>query len=265
MYYTRKDILEDVKESWKKILDNNKLNKILFDLNKISTNNIYPTIENIFETFKYFEINETRVIILGQDPYHNIKNNKFPQANGLAFSVNDEFPVPPSLRNIYKELKIEYPDFKIPRHGNLKRWVSEEKILLLNSSLTVEIHKAGSHMKYWQKYTDNIISHISNNIDNIIFILLGNFAQKKIKYINQGKINNNTIKIITAVHPSPLSANRGFFNSNIFIKSNDYLKLIDCYKRLYFSLPFNDKRLNYDILEKICKLILKTEINWTIK
>ena len=187
--YTKKKVLKNVKNSWLNILDNDNLNKIIFELNKKSNCEYFPLIENIFETFKYFETYETKVILLGQDPYHNIKNN-IPQANGLSFSVNDNYPIPPSLKNIFKELKNEYNNFKIPNNGNLKKWLIQEKILLLNCSLTVEKHKAGSHMKLWKNYTNNIIKYISENCSNVVFILLGNFAQNKIKIINSVQMVN---------------------------------------------------------------------------
>ena len=260
----KKNILLGVKASWLQILDNNDLDKIIIELNKLDDSKIFPFQENIFETFKYFELKETKLVLLGQDPYHNIKNSKYPQANGLAFSVNDNYSIPPSLKNIYKELKIEYPNFKIPNHGNLIRWVKEENILLLNTSLSVEIHKPNSHMKIWQNYTNNIIKFISENVNNVIFLLFGNYAKKKIKYINISKINKS-LKIINSIHPSPLSAHKGFFNSNIFIECNNYISLINSYKKLYFNLPFNDKKLNIFIIKKICKFLKNKKINWYIK
>ena len=262
--YTKKKVLENVKKSWLNILDNDILNKIIFELNQKQNSDFFPLSENIFETFKFFETYETKVILLGQDPYHNIKNG-IPQANGLSFSVNDNYPVPPSLKNIYKELKNEYKNFKIPKHGNLKKWLIQEKILLLNCSLTVEKHKAGSHMKLWKNYTNNIIKYISENCSNVVFILLGNFAQNKIKFINKNNINNNKIKIINSVHPSPLSVNKGFWNSNIFIKTNNYFKLIDCQKKLQLSKILNKKKnsLSEDLIYKI-SLLINNQIDWQI-
>lgn len=258
--YTRKNILQGVKKSWLNIIDNNELKLIINNLNKESEQ-CFPVCENIFETFKYFEVKETKLVILGQDPYHNIKNN-IPQANGLAFSVNENYQVPPSLKNIYKELKLEYKDFVIPKNGNLINWVKKEKIILLNSALTVKAHKANSHSKLWKNYTDNIIKYISDNVDNIIFILLGNFAKTKIKFINQNKIKYNLVNIITAPHPSPLSANKGFFGSNIFITSNKYLEKINSLKKLYFTFIVKSNRLNYNIIRIICEQIKDLKINW---
>ena len=258
--FSRENLLEGVKKSWLEILDNNELKSIINNLNKESEQ-CFPNCKNIFETFKYFEVKETKLVILGQDPYHNIKNN-IPQANGLAFSVNENYQVPPSLKNIYKELKLEYKNFVIPKNGNLINWVKEEKIILLNSALTVKAHKANSHSKLWKNYTNNIIKFISDNVDNIIFILLGNFAKTKIKFINQNKIKNNLVKIITAPHPSPLSANKGFFGSNIFINSNKYLQKINSLKKLNFCLIGKTNKLNYYIIKIICDNIKDFEINW---
>lgn len=142
----------------------------------------------------------------GQDPYHNPG-----QANGLSFSVNDNIKIPPSLKNIYKEIQNEFLDRNyIFTSGNLERWFKEEKIFLLNASLTVIKNKPSSHMSMWKKFTNDVIEYISHNNDKCIFVLLGNFAKSKDTYI----INKNNI--IYGVHPSPLSANKGFFDSNIF-------------------------------------------------
>ena len=258
--YSEKKLLNGVKKSWIKLLKPN-LDSIINLLNLQNNNNIIlPKIENTLETFKYFEIKETKLVLIGQDPYHNIVNNE-PQASGLAFSVNKNIPIPPSLKNIFKELKLEYPNFNIPINGDLSRWVKNEKILLLNSSLTVKYNKPNSHNKIWEEYTNNIIKYISNNVNNVIFLLLGNFAKKKIKYINKEKILNNNIKIINSVHPSPLSANRGFYNSNIFIKCNEYLNLINCKKKLQIS---KINYINNELKLKIIFFIKTLEINWNL-
>tara|TARA_B100001248_G_scaffold247505_1_gene219041 strand:- start:114 stop:848 length:735 start_codon:yes stop_codon:yes gene_type:complete len=184
---------------------------------------IFPFPNNVFRAFKYFEPDETKLVLLGQDPYirYELIDDQFvlPQAVGLSFSVPKKMRlVPPSLQNIFKELKIEYPDFEIPNHGDISRWARKEKILLLNSALTVLEGNSGSHLKIWEKFTDKVIQFISDNCDNVVFLLLGNYSIKKSNLIDSKKHH-----IVTAVHPSPLSASRGFFNSNVFKKVNEKL------------------------------------------
>ena len=183
----------------------NKWNKIknIFNSNDI----IYPPVNLVFNAFNFFPLHETKVVLLGMDPY--IREN---QAMGLSFSVPIGEKIPPSLKNIFKELKIN------PTNGDLTMW-AKQKVLLLNSSLTVLKGSSGSHIKLWQPFTDYIIQNISDYTKNCVFILLGNHAKKKEKLINKKKHC-----ILTGVHPSPLSAHRGFFNSGIFKKCNDYLK-----------------------------------------
>lgn len=210
------NLFKNVKKSWKKILKKYINDDDIEKLYKNKTT--FPKINNIFEAFKYFDLNETKLVFIGQDPYINYKiinNEIIPQATGLSFSVPDEFPIPPSLKNIFIEIKNSYPDFIIPKNGNLIKWVVEEKILLLNTSLTVEKNKSNSHQTFWRNITDNIIKDISDNHPNTIFLLLGNNAKSKKKYINQKKHI-----IIEGIHPSPLSSYKGFFNSNIFKKIN---------------------------------------------
>lgn len=210
------NLFKNVKKSWKKILKKYINDDDIEKLYKNKT--IFPKINNIFEAFKYFDLNETKLVFLGQDPYINYKiinGEIIPQATGLSFSVPNEFPIPPSLKNIFIEIKNSYSDFIIPENGNLIKWVVEEKILLLNTSLTVEKNKSNSHQKFWKNITDNIIKDISDNHPNTIFLLLGNNAKSKKKYINEKKHI-----IIEGIHPSPLSAYKGFFNSKIFKKIN---------------------------------------------
>lgn len=217
-------VLKDVKTSWLEFWVNifNKYDilnqlEILYD-NKI----IYPNKENILEAFKYFEIDDTKLVILGQDPYINSKiidNVNVPQAMGLSFSVPEGINIPPSLKNIFKELKNEIPDYKIPDNGNLLNWVINEKILLLNTSLTVEKGKSNSHKNLWINITNELIKYISEKNSNTIFLLMGNNAKSKSKLID-----NNKHYIINSIHPSPLSAYNGFFNSNIFIQINNILE-----------------------------------------
>lgn len=214
------NIFKNVKKSWKKILQNYINDKNILNLYKNKT--IFPKINNIFETFKYFELEETKLVFIGQDPYIKFKiidNQIIPQATGLSFSVPDNFIIPPSLKNIFLEIKNSYPNYKIPENGNLLRWVKKEKILLLNTSLTVEKNKSNSHQYFWKNITDNIIKDISDNHSSTIFLLLGNNAKSKKKFINEKKHI-----IIEGVHPSPLSAYKGFFHSKIFKKINDALK-----------------------------------------
>jgi uracil-DNA glycosylase len=174
--------------------------------------NIYPPTSDIFRVFQ-IPVSDIKIVILGQDPYHGKG-----QANGLSFSVNKGIKIPPSLSNIFKEICTEFPDRNyIYDHGDLSRWSEEEGIFLLNSALTVIESKPSSHIKLWEEFTDDVIKFISHSgvncekPHNIIFLLLGNFAQSKSKYIASGQHN-----IIKAVHPSPLSAYNGFFGSGVF-------------------------------------------------
>lgn len=223
----KNEILNEVKPQWKKMWNqvferHNVLEKVE---RKYSKYEVYPLKHNLLETFKYFDLDETKLVFLGQDPYINsfeINGLNIPQAMGLSFSVPNGIKPPPSLKNIFKELKNEYPDFKIPKSGDLSRWVKEEKILLLNTALTVKKGESNSHQKIWSKVTDDVIKYISDNCKNVIFLLLGNNAKNKQKLIDDDKHI-----IISGVHPSPLSASRGFFNSNIFLKVNDNLKSIN--------------------------------------
>lgn len=172
---------------------------------------IFPPRERIFACFNYFNIENTKVVIIGQDPYY--KPN---QANGLSFSVNSGCKIPKSLNNIFKELKN---DLNIERtNENLEDW-AKQGVLLLNGSLTVEYNKPMSH-KYlnWEKVTDFIISYLNKHVNNVVYILWGNYAIKKAKLIDANKN-----KIISSAHPSPLSAYNGFFGSKPFSKTNNYL------------------------------------------
>ena len=221
-------LLKNIKPGWKKMWkekfkEDNILKKLSekYHSYKESGKVIYPPKSNILETFKYFDINDTKLVFLGQDPYINeqlVNGTLTPQATGLSFSVPDGVKIPPSLCNIFKELKNEIPNYKIPDSGNLIRWVKDEKILLLNTALTVKKGHSNSHQKIWESIINNVIEYISNNTDNIIFLLLGNNAKSKAKFIDENKHY-----IITGVHPSPLSASRGFFNSNIFNYINEIL------------------------------------------
>jgi uracil-DNA glycosylase len=219
-------MLENINIGWKPFFEENKkeLETIISKLDKIKdTKTIFPNRDDIFRTLFYFPPEETKLVILGQDPYISselIDNTIIPQACGLSFSVPKcHKKIPPSLKNIYKEIKNCYPEIIIPNHGCLKNWVENEKIILLNSSLTVEEGKSNSHMKLWEKFTDKLIKFINDNNNNTIFLLMGRNAISKIKLINEEKH-----KIFTTSHPSPLSARRGFFYSNVFKLINNYLE-----------------------------------------
>ncbi len=174
---------------------------------------IYPAKENIFNAFKYTDYKNIKVVIIGQDPYHEEK-----QAEGLSFSVSNEVKRPPSLKNILKELESDL-DIKVSDNNSLIPW-AEEGVLLLNAVLTVEEHKAGSHQKIgWQTFTDEVIRKINEKDTPVVFILWGNYAKEKEKLITNPKH-----LIITSAHPSPLSAYHGFFGSKPFSKTNEFLK-----------------------------------------
>ncbi len=172
---------------------------------------IFPPTSMIFRALELVDFYEAKVLILGQDPYHDLG-----QANGLSFSVNKEIMIPPSLRNIFLELKDDL-NIPIPQHGDLTFW-AQQKILLLNSVLTVEHGKPNSHKELgWDKLTDQIISQLSKR-GNMIFVLWGKIAQSKLQLINK-----KTNKVLSAPHPSPLSAYRGFFGCRHFSKINKIL------------------------------------------
>lgn len=176
------------------------------------TTQVFPPKEQIFEALTCTPYEQVKVVILGQDPYHNDH-----QANGLAFSVNKGQKIPPSLRNIYQELASDL-QLPIPSHGDLHAW-AHQGVLLLNTVLTVEAHKANSHKNQgWEQFTDAVISCLNHHETPIIFVLWGGAAQKKARLIDTQKH-----KMITAVHPSPLSAYRGFFGSKPFSTINQLL------------------------------------------
>ncbi|XMO86053.1 uracil-DNA glycosylase [Algibacter sp. AS12] len=174
----------------------------------------YPPKNQIFNAFNYCHFDDVKVVILGQDPYHGEG-----QANGLCFSVNDGIAHPPSLKNIFKELETNL-DTPYPENGNLMRWANQG-VLLLNATLTVRAHKAGSHQKKgWETFTDSVIKTISDKKENIVFLLWGGYAKKKIKLINVEKH-----EVFTSGHPSPLSANRGYwFGNKHFYYANTHLE-----------------------------------------
>jgi uracil-DNA glycosylase len=174
---------------------------------------VYPKGADIFNAFNHTPFNKVKVVILGQDPYHGQG-----QAHGLSFSVQKGITVPPSLKNMYKELADEFKDFKIPNHGNLTAW-ADQGVLLLNATLTVRAHEAGSHQKRgWETFTDHVISILSKERKGIVFLLWGKYAQQKESLIDPHKHH-----ILKAAHPSPFSAHNGFFGSNHFRKANELL------------------------------------------
>ena len=174
---------------------------------------IYPSADNVFKAFDLTPLDKVKVVILGQDPYHGPH-----QAHGLAFSVNEGIAFPPSLQNIFKELETDIEDFQIPMHGDLTSW-AEQGVFLLNTVLTVQKGLANSHADWgWEQFTDEVIATLNNQREHIVFMLWGAHAQKKGRVINKDKQ-----LILTAPHPSPLSAYRGFFGCAHFSKANHYL------------------------------------------
>ncbi|HNQ67383.1 MAG TPA: uracil-DNA glycosylase [Bacteroidales bacterium] len=175
-------------------------------------NVVYPPGSQIFSAFNYTPFHKIKVVILGQDPYHG-----HGQAHGLCFSVPQGIPTPPSLVNIYKELKSDI-GFEVPNSGNLESW-AKQGIFLLNATLTVRANTAGSHQnKGWEIFTDNVIKIISDKRENVVFVLWGRYAAAKEKLIDDSKHI-----ILKAAHPSPLSAYNGFFGCKHFSKINNFL------------------------------------------
>ena len=176
--------------------------------------NIYPPKDSWFKALEYSSFEKTKVIILGQDPYHQEG-----QAEGLSFSVPKGIVIPPSLRNIFKELQSDDVGFSKPEHGNLASWANQG-VLLLNSVLTVEKNSPASHAnRGWENFTDKVIQILSSNKNNLVFILWGAYANKKSELIDSSKH-----LILSAPHPSPFSAYKGFFGSRHFSKTNNYLE-----------------------------------------
>ena len=177
------------------------------------TKSIYPPGGLIFNAFNLCPFQNIKAVILGQDPYHGPG-----QAHGLCFSVRDGVDFPPSLVNIFKEIELDL-GLKKPSSGNLERWASQG-VLMLNATLTVRAHQAGSHQKKgWEEFTDSVIAILNNEKHNIVFFLWGAYAQKKGESIDRSKH-----LVLESVHPSPLSASRGFFGNKHFSKCNDYMK-----------------------------------------
>jgi uracil-DNA glycosylase len=185
---------------------------VRFVKDEYAAKTIYPKGNQIFNAFEKTPFDKVKVVILGQDPYHEPG-----QAHGLCFSVNDGVPLPPSLQNIYKEIQADL-GITPPASGNLERW-AEQGVLLLNATLTVQAHRAGSHQqKGWETFTDAVIHPLAEEKSHLVFILWGSYAQKKGAFIDPSKH-----LILKSAHPSPLSAYRGFFGSKPFSKANAYL------------------------------------------
>ena len=209
----------NIHSSWKAHL-NNEFDKpyfkglINFVDQEYASNQCFPPEDNIFSAFDLCSFEDLKVVIIGQDPYHGDG-----QANGLCFSVADDISHPPSLRNMFKEMESDL-GIEYPKSGNLE-YLAKQGVLLLNATLTVRAHEAGSHQKKgWEQFTDQVIEVISKKNEAIVFLLWGGFAKKKIKLIDTTKHI-----VLTTGHPSPLSANRGYwFGNKHFSKTNTVLK-----------------------------------------
>ena len=209
-----------IANSWKKLLQE-EFEKPYFEKlvdyikQEYASQKVYPPGSLIFNAFNQCSLDELKVVIVGQDPYHGAG-----QANGLCFSVNDGITFPPSLNNIFKEIANDI-DTPFPVSGNLEKW-AKQGVLLLNATLTVRARLAGSHQNQgWETFTDNVLRKISEEKENIVFLLWGAFAQQKTKIINSSKHH-----LMKAAHPSPFSADKGFFGCKHFSKTNSFLSSI---------------------------------------
>jgi uracil-DNA glycosylase len=175
---------------------------------------VLPPFSQVFACFEHTPFHQVKVVIIGQDPYHGLN-----QAHGLSFSVNEGVKIPPSLKNIFKALQYDMPDYQIPKHGNLNHW-AKQGVLLLNTVLTVRENQAGSHQnKGWEQFTNIVIEQLSRQKDHIVFLLWGNAAKLKKELIDANKH-----LILEAPHPSPLSAHKGFLTCKHFSQTNHYLQ-----------------------------------------
>lgn len=206
-----------IEESWKEQLEEEFEKSYFSQLtgfvkSEYALHTVYPPGKLVFNAFEQCPFDKVKVVIIGQDPYHGPG-----QAHGLCFSVNDGIPFPPSLRNIFKEIHAD-TGAPIPTSGNLERW-ARQGVLLLNATLTVRAHEAGSHQKKgWEKFTDKAIHVVAEGLENVVFILWGSYAISKAEFIDGQKH-----LILKSVHPSPLSASRGFFGNKQFSTANQYL------------------------------------------
>ncbi len=210
-----------IEQSWKDLLQE-EFNKPYFEdltnfvREEYKSKKVFPPPKDIFKAFNLCPLDKVKVVILGQDPYHGPG-----QAHGLCFSVNKDIPTPPSLANIYKEIVSDIGK-PIPHHGNLEHW-AEQGVFLLNATLSVIAHMAGSHQKKgWETFTDEVIRLISEKKEHVVFMLWGAYAGDKAWMIDEKKH-----LILKAPHPSPLSAHRGFFGCRHFSRANEYLKAHD--------------------------------------
>ncbi len=207
-----------IEESWKQHLapefDKDYFIKLTdFVRREYAQGTIYPPGRLIFNAFNLCPFDHVKVIIIGQDPYHGPG-----QAHGLCFSVNDGIPFPPSLVNIFKEIHDDLGK-PLPTSGNLTRW-AKQGVLLLNATLTVRAHQAGSHQRQgWEEFTDAAIHALAEEREHLVFILWGAYAQKKGAFINPSRH-----LVLTSAHPSPLSAHKGFFGNHHFSQANAYLE-----------------------------------------
>ncbi|PVY37966.1 uracil-DNA glycosylase [Pontibacter virosus] len=207
-----------IEESWQNILQEEFekpyfKNLVSFVKDEYTLQKVYPPGNQIFNAFERCPFDNVKVVILGQDPYHGPN-----QANGLAFSVKDGMRIPPSLVNIFKEIKSDLGK-DLPATGNLERW-AEQGVLLLNATLTVRASDAGSHQKKgWEEFTDAVVSKVNDLKTGLVFMLWGAYAQKKGAFIDERKH-----LVLKAAHPSPFAADRGFFGTRHFSKANEYLK-----------------------------------------
>jgi uracil-DNA glycosylase len=207
-----------IESSWKKVLAGEFDKEYFNDLSRFvkeeyKNSKIFPHPKNIFKAMDLCPFEDVKVVILGQDPYHGEG-----QANGLCFAVNTGVSLPPSLQNIFKEIKNDL-DIEPIKDGDLTRW-AKQGVLLLNATLTVRANQAGSHQgKGWEEFTDAIIRHLSEERDGLVFILWGNYAKKKGEIIDRKKH-----LVLESAHPSPFSAYNGFFGNKHFSKTNKYLK-----------------------------------------
>jgi len=207
-----------IEENWKEVLkeefEKEYFEKLTdFVKKEYKTQTIFPAGNNIFRAFDQCAFDDVKVVILGQDPYHGPG-----QANGLCFSVKEGVPFPPSLVNIFKEIKDDLGK-DIPPNGSLDRW-AQQGVLLLNATLTVRAHQAGSHQnKGWEEFTNAVIHHLASRKQGIVYLLWGSYAQKKASFVD-----DKSNLILKAPHPSPLSSYRGFFGCKHFSNANAYLE-----------------------------------------
>lgn len=188
------------------------INLTSFVREQYSTRTVFPPASKIFAAFDACPFDTVKVIILGQDPYHDVG-----QANGLCFSVSPGIPMPPSLVNIFREIHDD-TGAEIPSDGDISRW-AKQGVLLLNSTLTVEAHRAGSHQgRGWEEFTDEVVMRLAKDREHLVFMLWGSYAIKKGAFIDRSRH-----MVLTSPHPSPLSAYRGFFGNHHFSQANAYL------------------------------------------